>query len=299
MNNVDWKLMHSFLQVAQNGSLSSAARNLGVSQPTLTRNIQALEKQTKLQLFQRTTQGVSLTEAGNRLVDAAQSMDDAADQFNRQVAGLSDELVGDVRISVSEIVGIYLLPPALAAFRKLHPAVQVEIEISNQSASLNKRDADIALRMYRPTQLDLVVKRLPDMELGFYATEEYIKENGIPKEFEDFKQHSIIGNDRDLEFIEVANQMGYEFSQHDFSLRTDNLMSQIQLARAGAGIVGTHVSLVKHWPELIRILHDFKIPPLEFWIVCHQDTQYNSRIRALTKFLSQWFMDDVYGKALV
>lgn len=294
MNDLNWELVRSFLQVAENGSLSAAARVLGVSQPTLTRNIQSLEDHTKLQLFQRTTRGLSLTEEGHGLVEAAAKMDAAADQFNRQVSGLSDELEGDVRISVNEVVGIYLLPPAISEFRKKHPGVQVEIEVSNETVSLNKRDADIALRMYRPVQPDLVARRLPDMELGFYATREYIKNHASPKSLNDLKQHEVIGFDKNSEFIEGAEKLGFQFSPHDFCVRTDSLMAQINLARAGAGIACTHVGLEKHWPELKRVLSEAPIPPLESWIVCHKDTQYNTRIREMTTFLSAWFTDSVY-----
>ncbi|MDH5548202.1 MAG: LysR family transcriptional regulator [Gammaproteobacteria bacterium] len=294
MNNVNWDYIRVFLTVSRLGSLSAAARELGVSQPTLSRDIQALESQTKLNLFKRSTQGLSLTEEGQRLVDAASQMDNAADSFHRQVSGMSEKLEGDVRISVNEIVGIYLLPPAIAAFRAQHPGVHIEIAITNQASSLNKREADIALRMFRPTQPDLVARRLPDMEMGFYAHRDYIAKHGDPTDLDSFKQHTIIGLDADTEFIDEAAKMGAHFSRNDFAIRTDHYLAQINLARSGAGIVGTHVELAKHWPELQRILEWIPLPPLEFWIVCHSDTQYNSRIKTMRDFLVQWFEEDVY-----
>jgi len=288
--------MQSFLLAARNGSLSAAARELGVSQPTLSRNIQAIEQQTNLQLFQRTTQGLLLTEAGLRLVEAAEKMDEAANLFHRQVSGLSFELEGDIRISVSEVIGTYLLPPALAAFRALHPGVQIEIDVSNETTSLSKRDADIALRMYRPTQPDLVARRLPDSELGFFASADYIAQNGTPDDIETYKKHSIIGSDRNMEMVQKLNKLGYEFNSYDIDLRTDHLLQQINLARSGAGIVITHVGVARRLPELQRIMEWFPIPPLESWVVCHSDTQYNSRIRELTKFLPEWFASDAYRR---
>ncbi|MEJ2644430.1 MAG: LysR family transcriptional regulator [Gammaproteobacteria bacterium] len=180
MNQLDWALIRSFLAVARLGSLSAAARDMGVSQPTLSRDIQALEAATGLNLFRRTTQGLVLTPQGQRLVDAADHMNAAADRFARQASGLSVELEGDVRISANEIVGTYLLPPAIADFRQEHPAVHVEVVISNGASSLSKREADIALRMFRPTQPDLVARRLPDLELGFYAHRDYLDRRGEP-----------------------------------------------------------------------------------------------------------------------
>ena len=298
-NEIHWDLIQSFLTVARLGSLSAASRTLGVSQPTLTRDIQALETVTRLNLFQRTTKGLHLTDAGQSLVDAATRMDDAADLFARQVSGLSVELTGTVRISVNEIVGIYLLPPAMAAFREQHPGVQIEMVISNEASSLSKREADIALRMFRPTQPDLVAKRLPDMPLGFYAHRDYVARYGEPASFDDFKSHSVIGYDENREFIEGAAHLGYVLTREDFALRTDHLLAQINLCRAGAGITGTHVALASQWPELQRIMTWVPLPDLEFWIVCHSDVQFSSRIRAVVQFLSDWFAEDPYRQVML
>jgi len=299
MNNLDWGLIRSFLAVSQTGSLSAAARALGVSQPTLSREIQALESSTGLSLFKRTTQGLSLTEHGRALVETAGHMSDAADRFIRQASGMSVELEGDVRISVNEIVGIYLLPPAIAAFREQHPGVQVEIVITNRASSLSKRDADIALRMFRPSQPDLVARRLPDMEVGFYAHKDYIAKHGEPTNMDEFFQHSILGFDEGMDFINGGRAMGIEFKKQDFALRTDHLLAQLGLLRAGAGIGGTHVEIARHFPELKRVLEFIPLPKMEFWCVCHADVQFNSRIREMMHFLVKWFEKDPYREMLL
>jgi len=294
MNRTSWELIRSFLAVASEGSLSAAARKLGLSQPTLSRNIQMLESQTRLNLFKRSPQGLMLTEAGQALVESAQKMHASADAFGRQASGLSTELEGDIRISANEIVGIYLLPAAIAAFRQKHPAVHIETVISNRASSLNKREADIALRMFRPTQADLVVRRLPDMPLGFFAHQSYLECHGAPETFEALKEHALIGFDQNSDFIDGARAMGYAFSPNDFELRSDSLMLQIQLALQGSGIVATHIGVSKKYPELRQVLAWVPIPPLEFWVVCHTDTQYNARIRAFKSHLIEWFKDDPY-----
>jgi len=294
MNNIDWDLVRSFLAVSRHGSVSAAARELGISQPTLSRAVQTLETSTGLSLFKRTTQGLALTEAGRKLVEAADRMNDAADQFQRQASGLSEELTGDVRISVNEIIGIYLLPPAIAAFREQHPGVHVEIVITNRVTSLSKRDADIALRMFRPTQPDLVARRLPDLEMGFYAHKDYIAKHGQPTSFEEMMQHNVIGFDEGMDFINGARAFGYELKREDFPLRTDHLLAQLGLMRAGAGINGTHVEIAKHFPELVRVAEFIDLPKLEFWCVCHADVQFNSRIREMMNFLVAWFDKDPY-----
>ncbi len=299
MNNVEWDLVRSFWIVARTGSLSAAARELGVSQPTLSRHIQAIESVTELNLFKRTTQGLILTEAGGGLVEAAAKMNDAAELFSRQVAGLSERLEGDIRISVNEIVGTYLLPPAIAAFRRKHPSVSIEIVITNQVSNINKREADIALRMFRPTQSDLVVNRLSDIALGFFASKDYIKKHGVPGSFDEFRTHTLIGFDESMDFIDGARQMGFHLERDNFVIRTDHLLAQLNMCRAGVGIAGTHIELARRYPELQQILDWIQLPALELWVVCHSDTQHNSRIRALRSFLSEWFKGDAYEKCVI
>jgi len=294
MNTTSWELIRCFLAVASEGSLSSAARKLGLSQPTLSRNIQTLERQKQLNLFTRSPQGLSLTEAGQALVESARQMGDSAEAFERQISGLSTELEGDIRISANEIVGIYLLPTAIAAFREQHPGVHIETVISNRASSLNKREADIALRMFRPTQPDLVARRLPDMPLGFFAHTSYIEKFGEPESFEALKEHVLIGFDQNTDFIDGAGKLGFSFRNEDFELRSDSLMLQIQLALQGCGIVGTHVGIAKHWPQMKQVLEWAPIPALEFWVACHADTQYNARIRTFKNHLIAWFKDDPY-----
>ena len=299
MNNLEWDQIRAFLAVARLGSLSAAARELGVSQPTLTRTIQLLEASTRLNLFKRTTQGLSLTEAGQALMDAATHMNDAADRFARQASGMSEDLQGDVRVSANEIVGLYLLPPALAALHEQHPGVHIDIVISNRASSLSKREADIALRMFRPPQPDLVARRLPDLPLGFFAHRDYIERHGAPSDIEDFKRHSVIGFDKAKDFIDGAARLGFSFTREDFALRSDHMLAQIALLRAGAGIGALHLGLARHFPELTRILADVPLPPFEFWCVCHRDVQHSARIRAVMQHLIGWFDDDPYRHALV
>jgi len=292
--NIDWELIRSFLAVTECGSLSAAARQLGVSQPTLSRDIQSLETSTGLNLFQRSTQGLALTSEGFKLVDAAKQMDSAAGLFSRLSSGMSTELTGNVRISANEIVGIYLLPPAIAAFRQLHPGVQIELVISNQVSSLSKREADIALRMFRPGQPDLVARHLTDLPLGFYAHKDYVKKHGNPTTFEDLQSHQLIGFDESMEFIEGAAKYDIKLVRENFALRTDHLLAQMNLARSGAGIVATHKGIAEKWPEMTAVMESVVLPDLEFWLVCHNDVQYNQRIRELMHFLGKWFEQDPY-----
>ena len=290
----NWNTIRAFIEVSRLGSLSAAARSLGVSQPTLTRDIQALEAVTQINLFRRTTRGLELTEHGKELVEAATQMSEGAEAFSRQAAGFSDELAGDIRISANEILGVYLLPSIIADFREKHPHVHIELLISNEVMSLSKREADIALRMFKPTQPELVCRRLPDMALGFYAHKDYIAKYGCPESVEDLKQHVLIGEDLTTNFIDGAASMGLDFVRNDFAVRTDQLLAQIALARAGAGIVGMHKRIAEQFSELQPVMMNFSLPSLECWLVCHRDVQYNGRMRALMTFIGECFTKDPY-----
>ena len=295
----DWNLVKAFLVVAESGSLSAAAQRVRQSQPTLSRQVAELEQVTQLNLFKRTTQGLTLTEDGEQLMAAAKQVLSGMEAFQRQVDGHSQELKGDVRISANEIVGVIMLPTAIAAFQQTHPEVKVEIVVSNQATNLSKRDADLALRMFRPTQPDLHAKRLPDLPLGFYAHDRYLRRAGQPRLPQQLFDHAIIGFDRDMQFIEGAQKLGFDLKPEHFSARTDSMLAQIALMRAGAGIVGSHVGLMEQLPQVQRVLPELVIPPLEFWVVCHSDVQFNRRIRALMAFLSTWFENAPYQHCIV
>ncbi len=290
MHSTPWNLIRSFLEVVNQGSLSAAARELDFSQAKLSRDIQTLESHTKLNLFKRTTKGLQLTASGKSLVESAKKMKKHADHFNLKLVGAVDELKGDIRISVNEIVGLFYLPSLIAAFSSKHPEVNIDVVITNKASSISKREADIALCMFRPIQIDLVAKRLCNMPLGFYAHDDYINLHGIPESYEDIKNHTIIGFDESLEFIEGAKSINHQFVRDDFKIRTDNLIMQINLARNAAGIVVSHKNIMKNYADMQEILKFISLPALPLWLVCHVDSQYNAKIREFRRFIVDWFL---------
>lgn len=300
MDVTNWNLIKVFLAVAETGSLSAAATKLGQTQPTLSRQISQLELDSGCHLFKRTTQGLSLTAEGTALVQSAEAMDAAANQFQRQISNRSPQLSGPIKISTSEVIGTYLLPPAIAEFQRNWPEVTIDLVQTNAITSLSKGEADLALRMVKPEQPDLVARRLPDVELGFYAHRDYIDRYGQPLTPEELMQgHRLIGPDRDSYFLEVAKSLGYAIDRSAFHVRTDNLLMQIAFVRAGAGIGVLHKPLAQHWPDLVAVWADAPLPALPFWLVCHGDVQYNARVRALQNFLIDWFATAPYSQPLL
>ena len=223
MNHLSWELIQTFSSVAKLGSLSKAAKALNISQPTLSRQIALLEKKLEITLFERSTQGLKITDLGAKLIESSNMMQQASEQFIRTASGSALSLAGNIRVSANEVIGLYYLPEAIAKFNQCYPEIQVEIDISNQSTSLHKRDADIALRMFRPTQPELLAKRLPNIELSFVASTDYLKKHGQPQNLQEINQHTLIGYDKDFQFIKLIKQLDLPVSEKDFYLKTDFL----------------------------------------------------------------------------
>ncbi|MCJ8269732.1 MAG: LysR family transcriptional regulator [Psychrosphaera sp.] len=289
MNQLSWEWIQSFVVVAHCGSLSKAATVLGTSQPTLSRHMAALEQQLGITLFDRSTQGLKITSDGAKLIESSEAMQQGAQRFARLASGATLSLSGEVRISANEVVGLYYLPRVIAEFNLLYPEVTVEVDISNKATSLNKRDADIALRMFRPTQPDLVAKRLHDIELQFTASKDYLARQGEPQTLGEICNHPIIGFDREQQTEKAVEAMGLSIADVTIISKTDFLPLQIELARNGAGITITHRQIIEQFDQLQQILPNVPIPKLELWLVCHGDVQHNRRIRALMDFLAEAF----------
>jgi len=284
--STSWDLIRTFLAVAETGSLSAASRRLGLTQPTAGRHIDLLEDALHLTLFTRGREGMALTDAGARLVADAREMKGASDGFARQATGLSEDITGTVRIAANEILGVLVLPRLIAPFMAQNPGIEIEVVVSNSTANLLQRDADIAIRMFRPTQNDLVARKVSEIPLGLFAHRDYIAEHGTPATIADLKHHRFIGFDRETSLIEAAHALGVSFTRADFPFRCDNILSHVEAIRGGIGIGVTHIDLARRWPEVIQVLDQIDLPALDLWVACHSDLRFNKRIRLVTDFLA-------------
>jgi DNA-binding transcriptional LysR family regulator len=288
-DDVTWSLIEAFVRVADAGSLTHAARQLHVSQPTLSRQIQTLEEQLGVGLFVRHARGLRLSERGADLLAAAREVDDKVQTFLRRATGLREEPEGSVRISAAEPVAIHVLMPALAQLRAEHPRVSLELVADNSASNLSRREADVAVRMFRPTQPDLVAKRLGRVELGLYASRAYLKRHGEPRDVHDVEGHTLIGFDRDAGWHATIQALG--LTPELFTLRTDSIAAQTEAVRAGVGIGALHANLARRDPELVRLLVEVPIEPLEVWLVVHQDVRANAAVRAALAALERVLRD--------
>jgi len=274
----EWTLLRSFLEVAHSGSLSRAAVALGSSQPTLSRQIAQLEAHVGSALFERTTRGVRLTEAGTALLVPAERMREQALQFALVAAGREQTLAGTVRITASEIMSAYVLPPLLRALREAHPEIQIELVASNTLENLLERDADIALRMVRPAQTALVARRLADQPLGLYAHRDLVQAHGHPTAA-NMLRHPWVGYDRSDQLLRGFRAAGYPVRKDLFGFRCDNQIVawQAVVAGMGIGVMIPHVAAL--FPQVVRVLPRVEIPPLPVWITAHRELRGTARLK--------------------
>lgn len=281
-----WDLIRTFDAVAREGSLLAAARVLGLSQPTVGRHIDMLEAELKVTLFVRSRDGMALTEAGADLVDSSAEMVRSAEAFSRRAMGLDAELAGPVRISVNDVLGIYVLPAILRDFMDEHPDIEVEVEISNRAANLSRRDADVALRMFRPTQNDLIARKVTEIPMGFFASRGYIDRHGRPDSFNALRQNRLIGFDRETLLVDAARELNLPIKAQDFAFRTDNIVAQVEAVKAGVGIGILHQRLAVRMDGVEQVLRDVHLPELPLWIASHVEVRNNRRIRLFVDFLA-------------
>lgn len=282
-----WDLVRTFDAVAKSGSLLAAGRALGLSQPTVGRHIDQLEEALQVALFVRSRDGMALTDAGADLIAASGEMVRTSEAFQRRASGLDKEISGVVRISVNDILGVHVLPRLLVDFMEARPEIEIELDISNATANLSRRDADLALRMYQPVQTDLIAQKVTDIPIGFYAHRSYLKRHPRPINLKDLLTHRFIGFDRETLHIDAARQLGLQLTASDFCFRCDNIVSQIEGVRAGLGIGVLHRGLAAKMNGVEQLLADICLPSLELWIACHSEVRSNMRVRLVFDFLAE------------
>ncbi len=283
----NWDLYRSFLGVSRHGSLSAAARALGVTQPTLGRHIAELEASLGTVLFVRSQHGLTPTQAALSLLPHAEAMAVAANAAVRASSGAADEPRGTVRLTASEIIGVEVLPPILTAFRGAYPRIDIELSLSNLNQDLLRRDADIAVRMAAPTQKALLARKLGNVAIGLYAHRRYLERHGMPHTLGDLAEHTLIGFDADSSAIRAWRQTGFPITRDLFALRTDSDHAQLAHLRAGFGIGGCQKSIAAREPELRPVLAKEFGLELPMWLVSHANMRASRRVGALFDHLAQ------------
>jgi len=283
----DWNRARAFLVTAEEGSLSAAARALGMAQPTLGRQVGALEEELGVTLFERVGRGLTLTAAGLDLLEHVRTMGEAASRVSLAASGQSQTLEGSICITASEVISAFLLPPILARLRRSHPGVDIKVVASNAVRDLRRREADIAIRSGRPTDPSLIATRLRDTPARLYATRSYLKQIGNPTTPDDLRKADFIGFSDDDRYLNGLNAMGFNLTQKNFPIQTENHMVLWELVKYGLG-VGVIIDEIGDAEPLVeRVLPSMTPIPIPAWLVSHREVHTSRRVRMVFDLLAE------------
>ncbi|MBV7408861.1 MULTISPECIES: LysR family transcriptional regulator [Roseobacteraceae] len=287
MTQPDWSQIQSFAAVAEHGSLSAAARAQGSSQPTLSRHIAQLEATLGTRLFDRSRGGMILTDEGTDLLAHATAMADAAARFDTTRDGHGTDIAGTVRLTASHVVANFILPPILSDLHTTYPGIEIEVVASDTTENLLRREADIALRMYRPTQPDVIARHITDLPLGAYAAPAYIERHGAPDTLQDLHHHSLVGYDRSTLIIEAFAQRGLKVGRDFFAFRSDDQVLCWHMVIAGYGIGFAPRRVGDADSRVIRVSRDEDAGTMPLWLTAHPDVRRIPRVRRVYDWLAR------------
>jgi DNA-binding transcriptional LysR family regulator len=288
--NFDWNHTRAFLVTAEEGTLSAAAKALGMTQPTLSRQVSALETHLGITLFERVGQRLVLTDSGMEVLEYARLMGDAALQFSLAATGQSQQIEGSVIISAGELDAVFRLPKIIAKLRREEPGIDIEVIVTNTASDLKRREADIAIRSFRPTQNDLIAKKLGNETIWLYGTKDYLKQIPQFKDFSELTDIQLIGFDRSNSVSDVLNQQGWRLSKQNFQLITSFQLLQLGLCKEGMGLIFFPEHLGDKDPNLVRAFeHMGPVMQLPIWLVCHQELRTSLRVRRVFDFIADEF----------
>lgn len=282
----DWNQARAFLVTAEEGSLSAAARALGLTQPTLGRQVSALEEALGVTLFERVGRSLSLTQAGFELLEHVKSMGEAANRISLAASGQSQEIDGTVCISASDTASAFILTPILKQLREIAPGIHVEIIATNTVSDLQQREADIAIRHIRPEQPDLTARLVRETTAHFYASKTYLNRKGRPQSANDMANHDFIAFDRPDKFLKYFTESGLPLKESNFKLTTASGLVGWQLVRNDLGIIVMIQEIAEMFPEMEQVLPSFEPFVVPFWLATHRELHTSKRIRLVFDLLA-------------
>ncbi|KJY81929.1 LysR family transcriptional regulator [Vibrio galatheae] len=283
----DWNRTRAFLATAELGSLSAAAKSLRLTQPTLSRQVSALEDELGVALFERSAHKLQLTPSGIELLNIAREMGDVAHKFSMAANGQSQDLEGVVVISACQLDAVYRLPPILSKLRHEEPSISIELVVTNDVSDLKRRDADIAIRSFQPTQPSLIAKKLGDEQVYLYGTREYLQPFLDLGAIEGFQDVQIIGFGNNSQIIEQFAKHGWQLTEDNFKLSTEFQPAQLELCKQHLGLMYLPEDIANKEPQLVRVPNEFfPVMQIPLWLVCHEELRTNLRVRRVFDLLA-------------
>jgi len=282
----DWNRARAFLVTAEEGSLSAAARALDMTQPTLGRQVTLLEQELGIALFERGARGLELTPNGLALVEYVRAMGDAASDLSLMASGQSQSLQGNICISATEVAAAYVLPSIIQRLRQMQPDIYIELIASNSVSDLKRREADIALRAFRPTQPDLIAKKLRDVAVYLYAARSYLDSLGNPMSPDDLSKADFIGFDHTDILMKAFSELGLKLTPRNFPVIAENHIVQWELVKQGVGIGVMPQEIGDAEPLVERALPTLEPLASDLWLVTHRELKTNRRVRMVFDYLA-------------
>lgn len=290
---MDWDDLRYFLAVAGAGSLSGAAQQLGVNTTTVLRRVASLEDDLGARLFERERTGYRLTAAGEKLVEALEPVDRRLSALPRDFAASGSGGEGAVRLAASEVLAAALIAPELPAFRSAHPGLELELVDDPRGASLGNaprignplRDVDVALRAARPTQGDMLMRKVGDMAYGLYASTAYLAERGRPEQMSDLAGHDIIGFPRGETPLGPVWWMSRAEKSSSVTFRSSSAAARAEAARRNLGLTALPCLIADRDATLVRVFGPDLLGALELWLMARNDLAQLAHVRAVMEFL--------------
>jgi len=283
----DWNQVRAFLATVEEGSLSGAARVLRLTQPTLGRQVAALEEALDVVLFDRIGRSLVLTPSGLELLDHVRDMGDAANRISLAATGRSQAIEGLVRITASHATSAYVLPPILKRLRDLAPGIEVEVVATNALRDLRHREADIAIRHVRPDHPDLIARLVRDTSAHLYASAAYLDVMGRPATPEDVSRCDFIGFEANDRLLTGLNALGLSLTRRNFRLVSDNGSVAWEMVRQGLGVGVMMREIADVTPEVEQILPELDPIPVPVWLATHRELNTSRRIRLVYDLLAE------------
>jgi len=283
----DWNLTRAFLVTAEEGSLSAAARSLGLTQPTLGRQVAALEERLGVTLFERLGRSLTLTQSGLELLDHVRAMGEAANNVSLTASGQSQSIAGSVCITATDITAMYFLPNVLKRLRQIAPEIDIEILASNEIRDLRRREADIAIRHARPEQPDLIARRLRDTSARFYAATEYLERTGRPSTLEDMSNVVFVGFEQSDRLIPRLSAMGLPLTRDNIIVTSECAAVTWEMVKQGLGIGAMVKYVADRTPGIERVFPEIAPIPVPVWLVTHRELHTSRRIRLVFDVLAE------------
>lgn len=288
MSLLEWESQRVFLAVLRSGSLSGAARLLGIAQATARRRLDQLERALGLSLFTRTPGGLTPTAAARDLIQHVEAMDLAARAFSRMASAEATPDRGTVRIACGDLLGVEVLPGLLRDFHHRHPGLRLELSVVDALEDIARLQSDIAVRLVRPSEADIRVRRVGSLRVGVHASSHCLQRYGLPASLEALRRAPLIGPDRRVADLARMVEVGFCAADQPFAIACDNHLAQLAALREGLGF-GLSPTCIARRHGLTRVLAEAVGFEVEVWIAMHNDLRRVQRIdRAF----------DVLGEAL-